>query len=369
MAEEDQIVGRRKAIRFATAGAGIATAATVVNAAVNPSIVGAQTTTNITQGTGDRTAEIQAALDQAHNTGGGLVRLEAGNYRISAPGLKIGSHTTLQGEGTATILRAADNAFAHVVELRPDSEGSALRDLRVFGANIAGGVGVFTDLNAAQSSGDTPFGGEDSYVLVENVIVHDARTIGVEVGRAVNNFHTRAVRLNSVSVLRTRIGSGFLFRGVDSNIVNCFAANTPNGDGTHGFHITGGNNRIVGCKAFFNDIDGFRIEGSRSQITGCESQDNNFDGFRIVAEDVAMSACTADSNRITGIRLQKCEAITGDSLVGISRGGGRFPQRFGILVSSSTSNSRLTGIVRANSVDNLRVNSTQNIDTSGVIEA
>ena len=109
MAEEDQVLGRRKAIKFATAGAGIATAATVVNAAVNPTIAGAQTTTDIAQGTGDRTAEIQSALDNAHNTGGGLVRLEAGNYRISAPGLKIGSHTTLQGEGAATILRAADN--------------------------------------------------------------------------------------------------------------------------------------------------------------------------------------------------------------------------------------------------------------------
>lgn len=47
---------------------------------------------------GDRTKEIQAALDSTAASGGGVVELAAGTFRIS-PGLNISANTRLRGSG------------------------------------------------------------------------------------------------------------------------------------------------------------------------------------------------------------------------------------------------------------------------------
>ena len=81
-----ETMSRRRALKFATAGAGaigVTTLAAKPVVAATPTVAG----TSIAETPGDQTAEIQAALDAAFDSGGdsGLVRLEEGTFNISSP--------------------------------------------------------------------------------------------------------------------------------------------------------------------------------------------------------------------------------------------------------------------------------------------
>jgi len=71
-------------------------------------------TKTLKPGTGDQSASIQAALDEFYKAGGGIVALEAGNYKIS-PGLVIRNQTILRGAGTGntvlTVNSLSENVF------------------------------------------------------------------------------------------------------------------------------------------------------------------------------------------------------------------------------------------------------------------
>ena len=179
--------------------------------------------------------------------------------------------------------------------------------------------------------------------------------------------------MHNVVVLSPKFSHGIDFKGVDSILSDCTAASA--GDGTnggqyHGFLVAGGNNRLTGCKAFYNSGSGFQITGNRGQLSACQAQDNYVDGFRLdTAQDVALSACCADSNRWVGLRVRDSQAITCDSFSSFSRGGGLYTQNHGIRLQTS-SHSRITGVTR-NNVNELTTDaaSIATCDTSGVIEA
>ena len=104
-------MSRRKALKFATAGAG---AIGVTTLAANPVVAATPTVagTSIAEAPGeDQTAEIQAALDAAFDAGGesGLVRLEEGTFNISSP-LIVRTHVTLIGSGAGTCLLYTSDA-------------------------------------------------------------------------------------------------------------------------------------------------------------------------------------------------------------------------------------------------------------------
>lgn len=344
-------VGRRNALKVAT-GAGVATVATM---AMSPGVAGAASPSDwytVAPTAGDQTAQIQTALDQAFNAGGGVVYLETGEFRISNR-LLLRANVTLMGAGAGTKLTASGANFAWMVQFALNSHAAVLKDMRLFGANTAGGVGLFTN-------GTGGFSGNDSYALVENLFIQDARTSGMRVGIGSN---TREVRLHNVVVLRSKGGHGIWFDAVDSIISNCTVA----GSKFDGFRIARANNRVTGCKAFFNGLNGFHVLGSRGQLSACQAQDNEGDGFRIAgAEDVALSACGADSNQFVGIRLLDCNGVSFEGASSISRGANvGFDQVFGVRIQSSQ-NSRITGVSRLNQV-NLNVVASPTVDTSGLI--
>ena len=355
-------ISRRRALGFAAKSAGVAGAAAVAMS-VNPAMAAATSSSpkppvapddwiTVASGTGNQATEIQEALDMADAQGGGIVYLERGTFRI-AQTLTIGENVTLMGAGAATRLQAIGEEFNWMVEFKASSFLAALKDIQVFGANKAGGVNITT-------AGTGMFSGNDSYVLIENVSVHDVRFNGVRVGAPVNGFGTREVRLHNVIVIRTQ-SHGILFYGVDSIISNCTVA----GSGFDGFHIDGGNNRLTGCKAFFNTGTGITVNGSRSQLSACQAQDNNGDGFKIDnANDVSLSACGADSNQFVGVRIRNCAGVSFSSASSISRAG-RFTQRFGVRIQNS-SNSRITGVSRNNET-NLDIVASPTVDTSGLL--
>ena len=354
-------ISRRRALGFAAKTAGVAGAASVAMS-VNSSMAKAAPQLNAfmpndwftiapVQGK-DQADEIQDALDRAEDAGGGVVYLESGFFRIGKT-LFIGENVTLMGAGAATILEATDD-FTWMVQFRVSGFLGVLKDIRLAGRGNAGGVNIAT-------AGRGMFSGNDSYVLVENVTIHDVLYNGVRVGTAAQGFGTREVRLHNVVVLRAE-GHGILFYGVDSIISNCTVA----GSGFDGFHIDGGNNRLTGCKAFFNVGSGFTVNGSRGQLSACQSQDNEGDGFKIDnANDVALSACGADSNQFVGIRIRNCQAVTFSSASSVSRGGGRFSHRFGVRIQNS-SNCRITGVSNNNET-NLNIVNSPTVDVNGLL--
>ena len=352
-------ISRRRALGFAAKSAGVAGAATVA-VSVNPAMAAAAPTPDdllpnnwfsIAPSQGDQFPEIQEALDNAEEAGGGVVSLQSGTFQIGNT-LFIGENVTLKGEGAATRLRAI-GSFTWMVQFPASAFLAALKDIRLFGAGGAGGVNIVT-------AGSGTFSGNDSYVLIENVSIHDVGLNGVRVGTSNAGFGTREVRLHNVIVLRAQ-SIGILFFGVDSIISNCTVA----GSGSDGFQIVGGNNRLTGCKAFFNTGSGITVTGNRGQLSACQVQDNSGDGFKIDnAEDVSLSACGADSNRFAGVRIRNCAGVTFSSASSISRAG-RFEQRFGVRIQDS-SNSRITGVSRNNAI-NLNVVNSPTVDTTGLL--
>ena len=355
----DKNISRRRALGFAAKSAGVAGAATVAMS-VNQAMAAAAPTPDdllpnnwfsIAPSQGDQFSEIQEALDNAEEAGGGVVSLQSGTFQISNT-LSIGENVTLMGEGAATRLRAI-GSFIWMVQFPASSFLAALKDIRLFGSGSAGGVNIVT-------AGTGTFSGNDAYVLIENVSIHDVGLNGVRVGTRNAGFGTREVRLHNVIVLRAQ-SIGILFFGVDSIISNCTVA----GSGWDGFQIVGGNNRLTGCKAFFNTGSGITVTGSRGQLSACQVQDNDGDGFKIDdAQDVSLSACGADSNQFVGVRIRDCAGVTFSSASSISRAG-RFVQRFGVRIQNS-SNSRITGVSRNNEI-NLHVINSPTVDTTGLL--
>ena len=278
--------------------------------------------------------------------------LENGTFRIGST-LFIGENVTLMGSGAGTMLRAT-GGIPWMIHFVPSSFLAALKDIRLFGGAGSGGVLITT-------AGQGLVSGNDSYVNIENVIIHDVALNGVRVGTPTQGFDTRGVVMNNVVVLRAQ-QHGILFFGVDSVFSNCVAAVS----GLDGFHIGGGNNRLTGCKAFFNTGSGITVNGSRGQLSACEAQDNEGDGLKIDnANHVALSACLADSNQFVGIRIRNCQSVTFSSATSLSRGGGRFSHRFGVRIQNS-SNSRITG-VSDNNETNLNIVNSPTVDVSGLL--
>jgi len=352
-------IGRRRALRMATVGVattGAATAALVTR----PVAAGAASPTDwfdVSQGyglpapSGDATAAVQAALNAANAAGGGIVYLPARQYKISSA-LTIGANVVMTGAGPNSYLRAVGSNFDFVLKFGAASHVSTVRDLRISGSNVAGGIEMLT-------SGTGAFSGSDSYSVLENITIHDARTDGVVVGAGSS---TREARLHNVVVLRSKTGHGIVFNGVDSVLSNCTAATCD----LDGFLITGGNNRLTGCKAFFNSGSGITVTGNRTQLSACQAQDNDGDGIKIDgSDDTSLSACAADSNQFVGIRIRDCLAVTFDSASSFSRGGGLYTQAYGVRIQNST-DSRITGVSRGNTT-NLNVVSSPTVVTSGLI--
>ena len=345
-------MSRRRALKFATAGAG---AIGVTTLAANPVVAATATVagaTSIAATQGDQTAQIQAALDDAFNSGGGSVLLEEGTFNISSS-LYVRTHVTLMGSGAGTLIRATGENFNWMIQLPANSHAASVRSLRILGSNRAGGIQVLT-------SGPGEFSGSDSYALIENVFLHDLRTNGLRVG---NGFDTRAIALHNVVVVRANAGHGIQFNAVDSIISNCTTA----GASLSGLLISRGNNRVTNHKSFFCGINGIAVTGSRNQLSNCQSQDNSVDGFRIEdAEDVTLSSCMADSNNFVGFRIRRCEGVTASAISSFSRPGGVGEHTFGVRIQDS-SMVHVSGVSRNNLTNFGTSGATNNIEDSGLL--
>jgi len=114
-------ISRRRALGFAAKSAGVAGAATVAMS-VNPAMAAAAPTPDdllpnnwfsIAPSQGDQFPEIQEALDNAEEAGGGVVYLQSGTFQIGNT-LFIGENVTLMGEGAATSISGGSKRHSTV---------------------------------------------------------------------------------------------------------------------------------------------------------------------------------------------------------------------------------------------------------------
>lgn len=355
MSLSESSMGRRRALKYATVGAGAATAATIVG---SPGVAGAQTgdphVLELFPTSGDRSGEINDVINAcadlvqsgSFEVAGGIVRLAPGNYNLNNP-IVLRENVALVGSGAGTRLRAA-SALDFMIDLPGDSHSAAVRELRMLGSNNSGGIRVRT------ASGGQ-FSNSDALVSLENIVMHNMGGTGVMIGEFPNNGVTRAIVADHVIVrMGNTSDNAFELHAADSILSNCDASGQ---EANFGFLVTGSNNRILGCKAFFMGSDGFRIDtSSRTQIVGCQAQDNFGHGFRIQdGDDLTASACGADSNHLDGIEIRRCNFVAMNGLSVHTRGGAANGGQHvrGVHVVDST-RVQLTGTSRQNAREAFR---------------
>lgn len=204
---------------------------------------------------------------------------------------------------------------------------------------------------ATNGGGATPFTGSDSYPLILNVLVSYFGGHGVAIGidppggtADVREFRCLNVVVFSCARAATSGNrAGIYVNGTDGFLIGCTVAGCEG----PGYHILKANNRLDGCKAFFNRHE-FHIQGNRNQLANCQAQDGYLDGFRIEAasgtlSNLSLAGCQADSNANVGFRITD---VTYSSIVGLTAflRGGRTSTGPGIALSG-VSKCLLTGTI------------------------
>ncbi len=313
-------------------------------------------------GSANSGATINTAISDAAAAGGGIVYVPEGTFKIETPVL-LKDHVWLVGAGSSSILKLKDGTNDWVVKVPSDVAPIGIRDLRIHGvggnqtAGSSGGILIET------SDGTTPFGGSDSYHVIENLFIHDTRGPGIRAKAPTGSNPAREARIHNVCVIRTgkdgdaQTNHGFDLDLLDSVVSDCTAASCVG----HGFNITRANNRIVGAKAFYCREDGFYVSNDRNQLVGCQAQDNEGDGFELDGvDDVVVSGCLADSNQWAGIRVREANACSIEGFTSFLRSGGAQSQQFGVKIHDTTDYCRIVGVARNNSTANISIDGSGN---------
>lgn len=232
-------------------------------------------------GATDDTAAIQAAIDACTAAGGGVVTLPASRIKAAGPlVLKAGVQVT--GQGPSTILTGATAPLFVLPSSGPRPDHYGISNL------LMGGGGILLDPRPL--TGGYQLGW--ARVTIENVTIVDAPGDAVTLQSGIIE-----ARLINVVSLRAK-GIGFMLWGTDNILIGCTAAAGPT-SGKFGFRISGGNSKLVACKAYGNNGSGFWIDGGgRHMLADCEAQDNKFDGFGVGSDWNTLSSCVADSNGV-----------------------------------------------------------------------
>jgi parallel beta-helix repeat protein len=240
----------------------------------------------------DSATAINAAITVASAEGGRAVLIPGGGT-WTASQISMKSYVALIGEGWGSLLQQKNNANADFIILNSiNVERTIISNLRLEcnKANQSSGSGIYYD-----NAGGT-FTSTDPRHSFNNLYIHDAKEHGVYL-KGSGEGHIYGVKVGNADK------NGFNIPGVDWLFTACVA----NTCGLEGFLITGSNNHLSNCKAWYNgnitpaNGDGYRITANRCVISGCEAQDNKQHGFNIDGsangtKDNTITGCTADSN-------------------------------------------------------------------------
>ena len=265
---------------FATNTTQIATTA-FVNAAIADIVIDVRNYGPAINGTTDDYAAIQAALDACASAGGGTVYMPPGTYKCSNV-LSVGSYTTLQGAGNATVIRMSGTP-----------------------AKTIGGVSVNAAIAAVATTG----------VKIRDLKV-DLRTNsigvnGIQVGEYLASSRSSRTRIERCSVIGYDVHQYLIYGKIcdDLGVSDCYC---------EGSTTTVPSNDCAGIE-FFGVDTGF-IKNCRTYYT------NN--GIVIKSEaGVTASACTRLAiidndirNVVSGIIIS---ATSGGDIIDISASGNK----------------------------------------------
>lgn len=314
----------------------------------------------------DVTAVIQAAIDRIDATigsdGGGTVELPAGIFLVGT--LNIRNHVMLVGQGDGTVLKAKPNIGGPV--LKNASAGDrffSVMHLRIDGNKAAQSTGSGRHGIHFNVPSTSPQEYADSFLKIFNVTVKDTKDDGIKLeGRG-------EAKISMVNV-RDPDGIGFNLVMPDSDLNMCGAGNC----GLQGFYISGPNNRLSNCKAYYSGRlngasgHGIQVEGTHSvTLINCEAQDNNAHGFYLhSSQRVSLLGCNADSNNAghdgdsdrSGNGFQ-FDAATDCQVTGYSRDRG--------LVASGNTRQQKYGLGMANGAANLKARLEMDGNATGLV--
>jgi len=240
--------------------------------------------------------DIQKAINDIADEGGGTVQLLAGAYKLFN-NIEIKSGVSLIGAGRdLTVLDFHGDAFGIVAK---GTSGSVKKNMKL--AN-------FTLQNSNNVGGiDIDF---FDFWIMENVRVTSCDQKGIKVD------HSRDFILTNCR-LDNNTGNGIDFVGDatrstdDFNVITCISDN--NGGIGFSFSATGATLRryhIFGCRAEDNTGDGFDIDsGTQCSFVSCNSISNSGIGFDIDVNDTDFLGCNASSNTGDGFELTAGTAV------------------------------------------------------------
>lgn len=260
----------------------------------------------------DNRAMIQAAIDAAHEAGGGIVYVPAGVYGIagspdSEGSIQVKSNVFLKGDGMGeTVLRLVDGSDDTVTGLVRSPWGEATTNFGVADLTIDG--------NMANTTGqvDGFFTGPAPDLEIRDSDVYVLRVEVTQVSRYGFDPHEQTERLSIVeSVARDNSVDGFT---IDYVLDSEFIANEAYGNGRHGFNIVTESSDL----ALFDNIShdnggaGFVVQRGGSDIpspntiliAGGASYGNGREGVLVqMASDVTIEAVEITGNGMSGVRL------------------------------------------------------------------
>lgn len=287
-------------------------------------------------GEGDDRGALQDAIDAAAAEGAGLLRggtvhLGAGVFPIGGS-LFLRTGVTLRGSGPGTVVKLLGGVDEPALVIEANGDGTPVANAAVRDLTLDGSTGEQTPgrhgiaLRGNNRGSLTPYTGSDSFHLIADVLVAyfggHGIAIAVDPPDGGTPAEVRATRVHQAVVFECAKAAtdgdraGIFVGGTDGTLVACDVA----GSGGPGYLVTRANNRLVGCKGYF-DQDEFVVTGERNQLTGCQAQDSFGDGFVVRgAADSSLVGCQADSNAGAGFRLDGCRTVVVSGLTSFRRG-------------------------------------------------
>ncbi len=267
----------------------------------------------------DNRAMIQAAIDAAHEAGGGIVYIPAGVYGIAGASdtegsIQVRSNVFLKGDGMGqTVLRLVDGSDQDVTGLVRSPWGEATTNWGVADLTIDG--------NMANTTGavDGFFTGPAPDLEIRDSDVYVSRVEVMAVSRYGFDPHEQTERLSIVdSVAHDNGVDGFT---IDYVMDSEFIGNVAYGNGRHGFNVVTQSNDLVLIDNVAHDNGGAGIVVQRGGsdipsphtilIAGGASYDNGREGVLVqMAHDVTIEGVQITGNGMSGVRLLGAENVS-----------------------------------------------------------
>jgi len=268
-------------------------------------------------GVHDDTAAIQAALNTANTSGGGIVVFD-GTMLVSSP-LTVGANTIFRGSGQQSKLIVSPNFQANafttgvtmVIFVEGTATGIVIQDMTIDGSNstVPDVCGVLT--NGATGSEPT----------IEAVL--DRVTFNALTGRGLIAWSQSKIRAVGCKAINCGSDGGFRSTFQSSSALNeitlidCVAT----GCAQSGFYIDGVKTAtLVGCKAYNQTAGGATANGislgSNCTLIGCETYGNANAGIYVMGSNNRIIACLTHNNSLGCDLYNGSAGQTGNRVIG-----------------------------------------------------